>query len=147
MIIGAEIGLLIYGIYVLIKGEYSLGKGKKLRGGAARLCGGLCLAPIPIMFIIGFIMGFVMIAGGGDPEQLQRDINKYALIIELAVLIGVVIFVTVLAKSLYNKQEARDAAMASQAAPVAPPIPAAPADQAYAQAPPAIPTQPDESQQ
>jgi len=32
MILGAEIGLLVYGIIVLIRGRYSLGKGKTVTG-------------------------------------------------------------------------------------------------------------------
>ena len=80
------------------------------------------------MFIIGFIMGFAMVASGGDQQDLQRNITKYALIIEIVVVVGTAILVTVLGKSMYGKQEAQRALQArSEAAipaiPVTPPAP------------------------
>ena len=42
MILGAEIGLFIYGLYALFAGKYSLGKGRTLEGNKARFLGFLC---------------------------------------------------------------------------------------------------------
>ena len=110
MILGAEIGLLVMGLWVLIKGEYPIAKGKKLRGGGARLCGVLCLLPIPVSVLVGFVMGFVLVANGTDMQQLQRDAQRYGLVIEIGVLVLVVVVVSMLGKSLYRKQVAAETA-------------------------------------
>ena len=60
MIIGAEIGLLIYGIIAMIRGQYSMGKGKKVIGSKARLLAAVCMVPIPLSMIAGFLVGFVI---------------------------------------------------------------------------------------
>jgi hypothetical protein len=59
MIIGAQIGLLIYGIIAIIRGQYSMGKGRKVIGSKARMLGAVCLGPMPLSMIAGTAKGAI----------------------------------------------------------------------------------------
>jgi hypothetical protein len=110
MILGAELGLLIYGIYVLIKGQYSLGKGKKVIGRRARILGAVCLIPIPLSMIMGFVIGFLYseaVAGG----QLKGVMAG----LEAGILICTVIVLVVLSKYFFNQQQVLDESTGSAA--------------------------------
>ena len=47
MILGLEIGLIIYGIIALVKGRMKFGENKVVEGLPARLLGVLALTPLP----------------------------------------------------------------------------------------------------
>ena len=100
MILGAEIGLLIYGIYSLATGKYSLSKGKVLTGGKARLLGVLCMLPLPLAFITGVLLGlfFALVLGTAVPVWLST-------VTEVLILVVVGVAVTVLGKKYYDEQE------------------------------------------
>lgn len=102
MILGAEIGLLIYGLYVLVTGKYLLGKGRQIIGGKARFLGALCLLPIPTSFFASLILGFVY-------ALLTDEIPNPWLgtVIELIILVLYVIVIYFLGKNFYNQQDAQ----------------------------------------
>jgi hypothetical protein len=100
MIFGAQIGLLVFGIFALIRGRFGMGKEKKIVGPRARLLGIICLAPIPLSMIAGLVMGFSnpeAVAGG----QL-KDVIAW---IEIAILIVTVVILALLSKNFHKQQE------------------------------------------
>ncbi|KJS33401.1 MAG: hypothetical protein VR64_00945 [Desulfatitalea sp. BRH_c12] len=103
MIVGAEIGLLLYGIFVLIKGQYSVGKGRNVTGRKARLLGGICLLPMPLSLVAGVGIGFVNEVLNASLAASQ--IKSLTTGIEVAILIGVVIVLTFFAKSFFKQQQ------------------------------------------
>ena len=102
MILGAEVGLLIYGIYVLITGKYSLGRKRFVYGTSARILGALCVLPLPLVMIIGFFLGILMGIG------VVGDITILVTVLEIVVLIVIVILVSILGKRFYEKQESQE---------------------------------------
>jgi hypothetical protein len=101
MILGAEIGLLVYGIIVLIRGRYSLGKGKTVTGFRARLLGAICLVPIPLAMAAGFVIGFLY------PEaQLAGQLKGLIAGIEIAIIIGTVTALVLMAKTFFKEKMA-----------------------------------------
>ena len=64
MILGAEIGLLIMGIYALATGKLTLTKRRVVRGTRARLLAIIALLPIPITVLLGMILGIIFIGQG-----------------------------------------------------------------------------------
>ena len=104
MILGAEIGLLVYGIIVLIRGRYSLGKGKTVTGSRARLLGAVCMAPIPLAMTAGFVIGFL------NPDvEIAGQLEGLIAGIEVAIIIGTVIALVVMARTFFKKQQANSA--------------------------------------
>ena len=104
MIIGAEIGLLIYGIIAMIRGQYSMGKGKKVIGSKARFLAAVCMVPIPLSMIAGFLVGFVIelfIPGSTSSGKLSGMMAG----IEAAILVCTIIALMILSKKLYKQQE------------------------------------------
>jgi hypothetical protein len=99
MILGAEIGLLVYGIIVLIRGKYNLGTGKIITGSRARMLGAVCLVPIPLAMAAGFVLGFL------NPEaQMAGQLKGLVAGIEVAILIGTVIALMLTAKTFFKQQ-------------------------------------------
>ena len=103
MLLGAELALLIYGIYALIKGEFGFSKDYKITAWRARVCGAACLVPIPLMFAIGIVYGIVLVVGGTPPEDIEGNTGLLTLI-EIAVVISTLIGVFFLAK-YFKSQE------------------------------------------
>lgn len=66
MILGAEIGLLVFGVIALATGKLTLSKTRVVRGWAARLLGVIALLPLPLSFMIGITYGVVLAAQGRD---------------------------------------------------------------------------------
>jgi hypothetical protein len=99
MIIGAEIGLFIYGIIVLISGQYGMGKGRKLFGGKARLIGAICLLPMPLSAVTGFVIGFVNADAGLDA------LKGWVVGAEAAILVCVVLTIVLLSKMFFKQQQ------------------------------------------
>lgn len=101
MILGAEIGLLVYGIIVLILGRYSMGKGRIINGSRARLLGVVCLAPIPLSMTAGFVIGFL------NPEaQMAGQLKGLITGIEVAIIIGTVAVLVFMSKTFFKQQKA-----------------------------------------
>jgi|APSaa5957512576_1039674.scaffolds.fasta_scaffold105489_2 hypothetical protein len=99
MILGAEIGLLVFGIYSMVTGKYSLGKGRTVEGSKARILGGICLLPFPLALAVGIVLGlFSAILGISIPLWLSG-------VVEIIILIIIVIAISVLGKKYYNEQE------------------------------------------
>lgn len=57
MILGLEIGMLVYGLYVLYSGKFQLSKQRIVEGGRARLAGLFCVLPLPLAFAAAFLLG------------------------------------------------------------------------------------------
>ena len=102
MILGAEIGLLLYGIYSLITGKYSVGKGRVLVGGKARILGFLCVLPLPIAFGAGIILGFFFALVLNEPVS-----PLIATVVEILILVVIAVVVSLLGKRFYKEQEER----------------------------------------
>jgi hypothetical protein len=100
MILGAEIALIIYGIYALVRGSFSLGKGRSVTGNKARILGLLCLVPLPLSFCAGAVIGVVSAIGGGAVENFWLYTAA-----EFIILLMVIVIVSVLAKDFYDQQE------------------------------------------
>ncbi len=99
MILGAEVALLIYGIWALIKASYSLGKDRKVTGNKARILGFISLMPLPLSFFIGIIAG-VFIA------LINQSVNPLIFtVIELIMVIVVVVIIYVLGNQFYKQQQ------------------------------------------
>jgi len=99
MILGAELGILLFGLYVLFSGKYNLGKGRVLTGAKARLLGVLCLLPIPLAFAAGVLAGlFMALTGGPAPSTLLTTV------LEIVILVVVVVLVSGLGKMFYDQQ-------------------------------------------
>lgn len=103
MILGAEIGLFIYGLIAIIRGIYSMGKGQKVIGPKARLLGALCMAPIPLSMMVGIVIGLT------NPEGLASgELRGLIAGIEITILVATFITVTLLAKKFIKEQEEKN---------------------------------------
>lgn len=100
MILGAQIGLLIYGMIAIIRGSYSLGKGRKIIGTDARRLGAVCLAPIPLSALAGFGIGFL------NPEAVSSgELRGMIAGVEVAILICTIVALIALSKKYHNQQQ------------------------------------------
>jgi hypothetical protein len=102
MILGAELGLTIYGLVALIRGQFSIGKGRVIKGWQARVLGAICLCMLPIAFAIGLVYGFVMVMNGVDITQ-QSGLSLVW--IDLIAIAGVLIPVMILGPMFFRSQE------------------------------------------
>jgi uncharacterized membrane protein YeaQ/YmgE (transglycosylase-associated protein family) len=99
MIFGAEIGLLVFGLITLIRGQFNMGKDKKIVGPKARLLGIICLAPLLLSMIVGLLIGF------SNPEAVAGgQLKGITTGIEIGILIGALIILTLLSKNFYRRQ-------------------------------------------
>ncbi len=57
MLLGAEIGLTVIGLYWLIVGKVSVNKTQRLAGWPVRILGFILILPVPIALCVGFAMG------------------------------------------------------------------------------------------
>ncbi len=99
MIIGAEIGLLIYGIIALIKGQFSMGKGKKVQGSSARVLGIICMLPIPLAAIAGFIIGFL------NPDAMASGQMKWVVVCTELFILACILGLLMLLANKFSKQQ------------------------------------------
>ncbi len=72
MILGMEIALLVLGILALATGKLTLTRTRVVRGWPARLLGLLAILPLPLCFLVGFILGFITVARG-QPFDVQAQ--------------------------------------------------------------------------
>jgi hypothetical protein len=61
-----EILMLIFGIIALIRGRFLLTRVKEVRGWPARIIGILLIAPFPLSFLVGMVLGAIFLAMGKD---------------------------------------------------------------------------------
>jgi hypothetical protein len=99
MILGAEIGLFVYGIIALIRGQFSIGKAKTVYGADARILGAISLLPLPIAGAAGFSIG--MLYPQSAPES---QMNLVIAGIELAIFAGIVFVVLMLGNRFYMRK-------------------------------------------
>jgi len=78
-----EIAMTIWGIVTLATGKFTLAKNKIVTGGPAYSVGVILTATFPVAFGLGLVVGFVIVAQGGNP---QEDMLKYAWIDAVVVL-------------------------------------------------------------
>lgn len=98
MILGAEIGLLIFGLWSLIRGKVTVFGGRAVYGMPARLLGLLAMTPIPLAFLVGTL--FVVASAPANPERFAED-NKWALIgIEGGIVVLLTILILVIGEKL-----------------------------------------------
>lgn len=86
MILGAEIGLCIYGLYALIQGRLNLWTGRDLEGTPARVLGAVAMVPIVLAFVVGLVLGAVT---RGDPARMASLSTSFPWI-ELGILVACV---------------------------------------------------------
>lgn len=60
MILGAEIGMLIFGLVALVRGKLTLTKTRIVRGPMARVLGIVAMLPLPLSIGVGVLIGFAM---------------------------------------------------------------------------------------
>ena len=109
MVLGAEIGMIIFGIYALITGKLTLTKNRIVRGTAARLIAVIALLPLPLTLAIGLIVGFIA-AGRGqflDPTNPSLQL-KYGLI-DAGIMVACLIAVYAIGLPVAARQAARRA--------------------------------------
>jgi hypothetical protein len=102
MILGAEIGVTIYGLMALIRGKFSMGKNREIVGLPARMLGLLCLATLPLVIGLGFVVGFAAAMNGKD---LSTANPLQFIWIDIVVLVSIFLCVTLIGKWLYNNQQ------------------------------------------
>jgi hypothetical protein len=100
MILGIEIGLLIFGILALVRGTFSVGKEKKVTGWRARVLGLVCLTPFPVAITAGIVIG-VMAALNGQGEPDYRVLAG----VEVVIVVVICVTVLVLSKAFYAQQQ------------------------------------------
>lgn len=118
MLLGLEIGLLIYGIYALTKGQFQLGKDKILEGRYARILAILCILPLPLAVVIGFVAGFIWAITHGTSKQFPQGM---AIGFEVVLVILCCIAIVVVGKILYSRQTAEQLAETEEPPPPPPP--------------------------
>ena len=99
MILGAEIALIVMGVYALITGKLLTSKKSKyvLQGWPARVIGLICLLPIPLAFVTSVVVATIFLTLGKPVNQ-----ESFFLVgagIEIGVLILCVIVVTILERT------------------------------------------------
>jgi len=94
IILGAEIGMLIWGIIVLVRGKAKVSKTKEAAGAAARIAGVVAMLPIPLCFMIGMLYGVYL---GSTGQTAAIDPASGTIIaIEVGTLVACVIIAMVI---------------------------------------------------
>jgi hypothetical protein len=110
VILGAEIGLIIVGLLTLVRGKLNVGKGRELLGTRARILGAACLLPLPLSFALGLAFGIYLGLSGVDPNLIQTNYQWHFVGIELAVVVGTVVVLSILGGRWHAAQEAEQQA-------------------------------------
>src|SRR5436309_12048181 len=85
VILGAEIGLLVFAIITLVRGRLVLTKNRVVTGVPARLLAIIGLVPLPLSLVLGLALGMVLVARGQPVDQMHMTLMGAG--IELSVLI------------------------------------------------------------
>lgn len=86
-----QIIMLLFGIYTLIRGRFLLTRASEVRGWPARIIGLVLIAPWPLAFLIGMMLGAMILAQG--KSVAGRDFQLTAGFLEF----GIVVFCLILA--------------------------------------------------
>ena len=73
-----ELIMAVWGIVVLITGKFKVGD-RVVTGGEARLCGMILVAPIPLSFLMGMILGAT--AGNSDGVHMGALFMEVTLVV------------------------------------------------------------------
>lgn len=87
----AEIVMLVGGLYALIAGKVRLTNKMYLEGWRARVAGLFLMAPLPLAFLAGLLIG-LLIATGGLPASAESAAGIVELLLVFGGLLGAVIF-------------------------------------------------------
>jgi hypothetical protein len=87
----AEIMMLLGGLYALISGKLSLTKNNRLSGWRARVAGVILILPLPLAFLIGAVLGWLVVAQILPQEALAAT-GIIELVLVIGALVGSVIF-------------------------------------------------------
>lgn len=92
LILGLEIGLIVFGLVALVRGKITVSKTKVVEGIPARLLGALALTPLPIAFMVGVAIA----ATQPNPEQFVKDNQLTIALIEAGIVLGIGLLVVVI---------------------------------------------------
>src|SRR5262245_27019490 len=84
-----ELGLLAFGLYLACAGEIKTVGGKSIRGAAVRVAGIIFCLPLPLSFLVGFIVGFSQ--GLKGQTRLSKEWMATLGLTEIAILGGSVV--------------------------------------------------------
>jgi hypothetical protein len=90
----AEILMLVGGLYALIAGKVRLTRNMYLEGWRARVAGLFLIAPLPLAFLAGLLIGLLM-GMGALPASAESVVGIVELLLVLGALVGAVIFAVV----------------------------------------------------
>lgn len=89
--------MFIFGMIALIRSHFLLTRVKEVRGWPARIIGVLLIMPFPLSFLVGIVLGVILVATGKDTKD--QTITPIINIIEIAIValcffaaIGVAVF-------------------------------------------------------
>ena len=91
MILGAEIGMLIFGLMALIRGKLTLSKKSIVYGPMARVLGIVAMLPLPLSFAIGLLIG-IALAAQGKRFEVEQWRGTFA-IIEIGLIVACLVAV------------------------------------------------------
>lgn len=77
--------MFIFGIIALVRGRFLLTRAKEVRGWPARIIGILLMAPFPLSFLVGIVLGAVFVALGKKVDAGDKDFLLAAQIAGFAV--------------------------------------------------------------
>lgn len=100
MILGAEVGLLIYGFLAIFRAKFSAGKDRVVTGSSARWLGFLCLLPLPTALTVGIVWGALAELGVINLPNMLVLAG-----VEVGILVAIVCAVSFLAKRAYARQQ------------------------------------------
>ncbi len=128
-----QLAITIWGIVILVKRKVSLTKKKVVTGGPAVAIGIMFIALLPLSFVMGLVLGFVIVAQGGM-QGAQQDLMKYGVFIDFGLLALVIIAAFVIA-NIYGRDPTQVVATPDSVTSDNEPLPPADPDNPYA-APP-----------
>jgi hypothetical protein len=79
-----QIALGIYGIVILCTGRIKLSADKVVEGTAARLLALILIAPFPLAFVVGMVVGVMAAAEGKNLDEIQGSL----MLVDVALTIG-----------------------------------------------------------
>jgi hypothetical protein len=99
MILGAEVALIVLGLYILIKGKELPNKKSKfiITGWPLRFMGIICLLPIPLSFLGGVALGIWWVMQGKDVKD--RSFFWAGTALELSVLVLCLLAITIISRT------------------------------------------------
>ena len=101
MLIGAEVALLVLGLYALFTGKLLLRSKPPVTGWRARIIGIIYLLPIPLAFIAGILITIVWVFSRHD--QKDRALFWYVTGTEAGILVVCVVIASLLQR-IFQKQ-------------------------------------------